>query len=178
MARQVINVSTVPNDRNGDPLRVAFTKVNENFEELYNNSLVSNSITWTPDTGNGWRIVEASGHSIVTLGDPTSEEVWFDPADTIFGVEDFIGASIQYSAYVAGGWNEIGRITFSSGLNDGSYDTDYQRSVIGANGGGGEFYQRSMDNPNVLLFKGDGIETYTAYVQWKGTLFYSADRVE
>lgn len=37
MAKQTINVGTTPNDRTGDPLRVAFTKANENFTELYAN---------------------------------------------------------------------------------------------------------------------------------------------
>ncbi len=36
MAKQTINIGTVPNDRTGDPLRTAFTKVNSNFTEVYN----------------------------------------------------------------------------------------------------------------------------------------------
>jgi len=36
MAKQTINIGTVANDRSGDPLRTAFTKVNQNFTELYN----------------------------------------------------------------------------------------------------------------------------------------------
>ena len=36
MAKQVINTGSSANDRSGDPLRTAFTKVNENFTELYN----------------------------------------------------------------------------------------------------------------------------------------------
>ena len=35
MAKQIILTGTTPNDRNGDPLRTAFTKVNQNFTELY-----------------------------------------------------------------------------------------------------------------------------------------------
>jgi len=35
MAKQTINVGTVANDRTGDTLRAAFTKVNSNFTELY-----------------------------------------------------------------------------------------------------------------------------------------------
>lgn len=37
MAKQTINVGTTANDRTGDPLRTAFTKVNSNFTEVYNN---------------------------------------------------------------------------------------------------------------------------------------------
>lgn len=36
MAKQTINIGQVPNDKNGDPLRVAFDKINQNFTELYN----------------------------------------------------------------------------------------------------------------------------------------------
>jgi len=36
MAKQVINIGTVANDKSGDPLRTAFAKVNNNFTELYN----------------------------------------------------------------------------------------------------------------------------------------------
>ena len=36
MAKQTINIGTTANDRTGDPLRTAFTKINQNFTELYN----------------------------------------------------------------------------------------------------------------------------------------------
>jgi hypothetical protein len=35
MAKQTINLGTRENAGNGDPLRVAFNKINENFNELY-----------------------------------------------------------------------------------------------------------------------------------------------
>ena len=35
MAKQIINIGTSANKGNGDPLRTAFTKINENFTELY-----------------------------------------------------------------------------------------------------------------------------------------------
>jgi len=35
MTQQVINVGTAPNDNQGDPIRTAFIKTNENFTELY-----------------------------------------------------------------------------------------------------------------------------------------------
>lgn len=36
MTKQLINVGTVANDKTGDPLRTAFSKINTNFAELYN----------------------------------------------------------------------------------------------------------------------------------------------
>ncbi len=35
MTQQIINVGDLPNDGTGDPIRVAFTKVNENFSNLF-----------------------------------------------------------------------------------------------------------------------------------------------
>jgi hypothetical protein len=35
MSKQTIFLGNTANDRTGDPLRVAFEKVNENFDELY-----------------------------------------------------------------------------------------------------------------------------------------------
>lgn len=35
MAKEVINIGVVANDGLGDPLRVAYTKCNNNFNELY-----------------------------------------------------------------------------------------------------------------------------------------------
>ena len=35
MTKQIINIGQSANDRSGDPLRVAFDKVNQNFTELY-----------------------------------------------------------------------------------------------------------------------------------------------
>ena len=47
MAQQTILLGTVANDRTGDPLRTAFDKCNDNFDELYssNRDLVCQSIT-------------------------------------------------------------------------------------------------------------------------------------
>ena len=41
MTQQIINVGTTANDATGDPIRTAFTKVNANFTELYNNNYIS-----------------------------------------------------------------------------------------------------------------------------------------
>lgn len=43
MAKQTINIGTSANSRNGDPLRTAFTKTNQNFTELYDRPVFSGS---------------------------------------------------------------------------------------------------------------------------------------
>lgn len=35
MAKQLVNIGSTANDGTGDPLRTSFTKINENFTELY-----------------------------------------------------------------------------------------------------------------------------------------------
>jgi len=35
MAQEIINIGALPNDGNGDPLRVAFQKINNNFSQLF-----------------------------------------------------------------------------------------------------------------------------------------------
>lgn len=35
MAKQIINTGTSANSRDGDPLRIAMGKINDNFDELY-----------------------------------------------------------------------------------------------------------------------------------------------
>jgi hypothetical protein len=48
MSKQTINIGGLPNDGTGDPLRTAFNKVNQNFDELYLAS--ANAITEIPDS--------------------------------------------------------------------------------------------------------------------------------
>ena len=36
MAKQIVNIGT-PDKGNGDPIRTAFDKINQNFTEVYNN---------------------------------------------------------------------------------------------------------------------------------------------
>jgi hypothetical protein len=55
MAKQTINVGTTANDRTGDPLRIAFTKINQNFTELYNvdaNTVIISDISDLTDNSN------------------------------------------------------------------------------------------------------------------------------
>jgi hypothetical protein len=44
MSQQIINIGASPNDGLGDPIRTAFEKTNENFTQLYANSVVPNTI--------------------------------------------------------------------------------------------------------------------------------------
>ena len=48
MAKQTINIGTTANDGTGDPLRTAFDKANDNFDELYNGAggIADDSVTY------------------------------------------------------------------------------------------------------------------------------------
>lgn len=52
MAQEIINIGTLPNDGEGDPLRVAFSKINNNFSNLFYTStqtLESITVDTTPN---------------------------------------------------------------------------------------------------------------------------------
>ena len=44
MAKQTINIGSAANDGTGDPLRTAFDKINDNFDELYGSSAEANDL--------------------------------------------------------------------------------------------------------------------------------------
>ena len=69
MSLQIINVGQSANDKSGDSLRTAFSKVNANFTELY-----ANLTTYLPTpTGNTGKFLSTDGTSLVwsTLPTPT-----------------------------------------------------------------------------------------------------------
>ena len=47
MAKQTINLGTMADNKSGDPLRTAFTKINQNFDELYANNIGSGTVSVT-----------------------------------------------------------------------------------------------------------------------------------
>jgi hypothetical protein len=62
MAQQTINIGSSVNKGDGDPLRTAFDKINDNFDELYaagGGSVAFSNITSTPTTIAGYGIADA-----------------------------------------------------------------------------------------------------------------------
>ena len=62
MTQQIINVGATPNDAQGDPLRVAYIKINSNFTELFTGEGIETvrqviagnpSVTIDPPAGTG-----------------------------------------------------------------------------------------------------------------------------
>ena len=63
MAKKIINIGKSQNKGDGDPLRTAFSKVNDNFDELY-------SGTFTDTTNFGTDIIPGTDNNI-SLGSTT-----------------------------------------------------------------------------------------------------------
>lgn len=61
---EIINIGTLPNDGEGDPLRVAFRKINNNFANLYSTVSTNNSTT----TGSGSQVIFQVPTSVFTQG--------------------------------------------------------------------------------------------------------------
>ncbi len=48
--QEIINIGTLPNDGEGDPLRVAFAKINNNFSNLFPTAINTSSSYSVGDT--------------------------------------------------------------------------------------------------------------------------------
>lgn len=71
MTKQVINIGTTSNDGKGDPLRIAFEKINNNFAELYNGSKAAGP-DWAVQYRAAANITDAAvlGGQYVAIGNP------------------------------------------------------------------------------------------------------------
>lgn len=64
MTQQIINIGALPNDGTGDPLRVAYDKINNNFDQLF---LAAGSYVQQIVAGSGVSITPTTGIGIVTI---------------------------------------------------------------------------------------------------------------
>ena len=105
MAKQTVNLGSSANDGTGDPLRSAFDKINDNFDELYLYS--------TATTGNN---ITITGNTIAT--DNTNGNIILDPN----GVGDIViatGAEFQLTDHVDNGVvfsDSSGNLTMAAGF--------------------------------------------------------------
>lgn len=136
MAKQTINIGTTPNDGTGDALRNAFTKVNENFTEVYDgkqNNLVSGTniktINSTSILGSGNISVQATLTNPITGTGTANKIAKFNGTttladSTIFdnGTNIGIGTTspsgklhVDGSMYLQNSATSVESITFSNG---------------------------------------------------------------
>lgn len=116
MAKQIINIGTLPNDQTGDPLRIAFNKVNQNFTELYK---VNSGIIGATSTGNtaGQVVMTflASSFTQGTFQINTTDAVSGQTQNvTLAGVKNVAGNAVSFTTY--------GQMTDGSVLTSHSMD--------------------------------------------------------
>ena len=71
MSKLIINIGSAPNSKNGDSIRDAFDKVNQNFTELY-----ANLTTYLPTpTGNSGKFLTTNGTTLIWSTLPTPAPV-------------------------------------------------------------------------------------------------------
>lgn len=66
MAKQTINIGTAANDGTGDPLRTAFDKINDNFDELYSDD--AGDVNSVSGSG-GLEVDQSTGAVTVSISD-------------------------------------------------------------------------------------------------------------
>ena len=91
MARQTINIGSSPNKGDGDPLRTAFDKINDNFTELYARDLNTDAQTLTL-VGNTLSI--SDGNSVTLNISPTGDLTGSVFADDSTLLVDGVGGTI------------------------------------------------------------------------------------
>ena len=62
MTQKIINIGTSPNKGDGDPLRTAFSKINDNFNELY--ARTGDDIQIPALGGNGGKVLTTNGTTL------------------------------------------------------------------------------------------------------------------
>lgn len=99
--QQVINIGTLPNDGEGDPLRVAFGKINNNFSNLFA-TFVNTSNTYSVGNTAGQVIFETpanaftTGTFIIRSSDPGTND---SQAITLSAQLNSVGTGVKFSAY-------------------------------------------------------------------------------
>lgn len=121
MAITLVNVGTLPNDGEGDPLRVAFQKINNNFVYLQQtNTNISDA---------------------VSIGNVSNQVIWEYPANeftqVMFQVQSYRednndSQNVQLKAQIT---NDLSNVKFSAygTTNDGDWLTTYDMDVFEGN---------------------------------------------
>jgi hypothetical protein len=73
MAKQTIGIGSSANDGTGDPLRTAFDKVNDNFDELYG------GLSYPPAVAGRWYALMDFPHTILQNSVPSADRIYYTP---------------------------------------------------------------------------------------------------
>jgi len=131
MAQEIINVGAAPNDGQGDPIRTAFIKCNENFTELYTSGNVGNANAIV--SGNSIiQIAAVNGNATVAIGGTANIAVFANTGQFITGV---VSATGNITAnYVLGNGSQLTGITANySNANVAAFLPTYSGNVTANN---------------------------------------------
>ena len=153
MSKQTINIGTTANDGTGDPLRTAFDKANDNFNEIYTslggNSLVSLLNTNGEITRTGANKITFKYNALSNLPD----------ANTYEGMIAYVDAESAVYYATGGEWTKL--LTDASdavsGYTDSLSDVAYSGSLLDLSGGISD-----GQAGHVLQADGDGTFSFVA----------------
>lgn len=126
MAQEIINIGASPNDGTGDPIRDAFSKVKNNFSEMYTSFIANGAITAGNSTVNtvisntGGLVVSNSATStvanldIIKIGNTTANSTVNSTVISVFGNTTLGAASINTTAVTVG--NSTTNATIAQGV--------------------------------------------------------------
>jgi len=114
MAKQTIGIGATDDDGTGDPLRTAFDKVNDNFDEMYAGGKQD---VWVPATAMQPRITNGPSDGVgeTTTNKLNRRTLDFDPSTSEFA---------QFAWRMPKRWNE-GTVTFRPVWSHGSTTTNF-----------------------------------------------------
>lgn len=118
MTKQLINTGTIANDKTGDPLRTAFTKINSNFTEVYSALGNGSAITLTP-TVTELNYVHGVTSNIQHQLDNKLAAIQLAPVATSNSYSDLINRPALATIAVTGSYNDL---VDKPSLFSGSYD--------------------------------------------------------
>ena len=111
MTRRIINVGTGPNTKDGDTVRLAFQKVNDNFSEVYDTldvlaggtaELIQTSIKGSVYDNNGNLLIDASTGKITTNSVPANVPLMYQ-----FVVTFFANGNLDSVIDIPDGWSYV-----------------------------------------------------------------------
>ena len=110
MAKQTVNIGVTANDNTGDPLRTAFDKLNDNFDEVY-------------AAGPAGTNIQVSDNTIASTN--TNGNIDLDPAGTgkvlVNGPMDANGV-VSLNSTVTGNITPTANVTYNIGSDTAAYD--------------------------------------------------------
>ena len=127
MAKQIINIGSGQNEGDGGPIRLAFEKINSNFDELYDGTVQTLTLVGTT--------LSISGGNQVTLDNVFEGGLTADVTGSVFGDDstllvDAVNGVIPYPAHAGVSWDGLRPETVADALDRlAAYTQDFAVST-------------------------------------------------